>query len=167
MFDEVLDNYLKSSFGEPPTADGEVKTVDDKKEDKVVAPKTKKPNIFEILKKSLQRKPEEYVAIKSSASVTTSMALYQFAFESELKDNLYYDPEQQDVIVDGKKFINLINQLLNAILTFENQKKKQQVDNANNIAEKLKNNLDLVSSIYQGLGDSKLPNYKSRTRGKL
>jgi len=167
LFDEVLDDYLKSSFGEPPTDDDEVKTVDDKKEDKVVAPKTKKPNIFEILKKSLQRKPEEYVAIKSSDSVTTSMALYQFAFESELKDNLYYDPEQQDVIVDGKKFINLINQLLNAILTFENQKKKQQVDNANNIAEQLKNTMDFTSSIYQGLGKSNLPNYKPRTRGKL
>jgi hypothetical protein len=167
LFDEVLDDYLKNSFGEPPTDDGEVELVDDKKEDKVVAPKTKKPNIFEILKKSLQRKPEEYVAIKSSASVTTSMALYQFAFESELKDNLYYDPEQQDVIVDGKKFIKLINQLLNAILTFENQKKKQQVDNANNIAEQLKNTMDFTSSIYEGLGKSNLPNYKPRTRGKL
>jgi hypothetical protein len=168
LFDDVLDDYLESAFGDPPTDDGEVKTVDDKKEDKVVAPETKKPNIFEILKKSLQRKPEEYVAIQSSGlDPEGTMKLYEFPFESRLKDNLFYDPEQQDVIVDGKKFINLINQLLNAILTFENQKKKQQVDNANNIAEQLKNTMDFTSSIYEGLGKSNLPNYKPRTRGKL
>jgi hypothetical protein len=93
--------------------------------------------------------------------------LYDFGFDSKIESSSYYIPEQEDVIVDGKKFIKLINQLLNAILSVENNKKKQQVDNANNIAEQLKNTMDFTSSIYEGLGKSNLPNYKPRTRGKL
>jgi len=75
--------------------------------------------------------------------------------------------KKKDVIVNGKDFIKLINQLLNAILTFENNKKKQQVDSANNIAEQLQKTMDLTSAFYKGLGGSNLPTYTPRSRGKF
>ena len=164
IFDGVLDDYLKSSFGDPPKKEDDGKdVVEDESEE---APK-KKTNIFKSLKEILQRKPEEYVAIQSSGLATSTMKLYEFPFESRLKDNLFYDPEQQDVIVNGIDFTKLINQLLNAILAFENNKKKQQVDSANNIAEQLQKTMDLTSAFYKGLGGSNLPTYTPRSRGKF
>ena len=157
IFDGVLDDYLKSTFGEPPEDDGK----DVVEEESEKAPK-KKTNIFESLKERLQRKPEENVA-----KATNTMLFYDFAFDSILQENPYYDPEKKDVIVNGKDFIKLINQLLNAILTFENNKKKQQVDSANNIAEQLQKTMDLTSAFYKGLGGSNLPTYTPRSRGKF
>jgi hypothetical protein len=164
-FDEILDDFLIAEFGPIPEDSDEVieevSTIDKK------TPTPKKPNIFEIFKKSLQRKPGEDVEVERENDFGTILKLYDFGFDSKIESSSYYIPEQEDVIVDGKKFIKLINQLLNAILSVENSKKKQQVDNANNIAEKLKNTMDFTSSIYEGLGKSNLPNYKPRTRGKL
>lgn len=159
IFDGVLDDYLKSTFGEPPKKEDDGKDV--VKEESEEAPK-KKTNIFESLKQRLKRKPEENVA-----KATNTMLFYDFAFDSILQENPYYDPEKKDVIVNGKDFIKLINQLLNAILTFENNKKKQQVDSANNIAEQLQKTMDLTSAFYKGLGGSNLPTYTPRSRGKF
>ena len=165
IFDGVLDSYLKTTFGDPPTEEVGEKDVVEEKAEK--APK-KKTNIFKSLKEMLQRKPEEYVAIQSSGMDPEGwMKLYEFPFESRLKDNPFYDPKEQDVFVNGKDFIKLINQLLNAILTFENKKKKQQVDSANNIADNLEGVMDFTSALYQGFGKSNLPKYTPRSRGKF
>jgi len=85
IFDGVLDDYLKSTFGEPPEDDGK----DVVEEESEKAPK-KKTNIFESLKERLQRKPEENVA-----KATNTMLFYDFAFDSILQENPYYDPEKK------------------------------------------------------------------------
>ena len=163
-FDEILDDFLKAEFGDIPEDSDEVieevSTIDEK------TPTPKKSNIFEIFKKSLQRKPGEDVDIINKSG-NTLLKLYDFGFDSKIESSSYFIPEQKDVIVDGKQFIKLINQLLNAILSVENQKKKQQVDSANNLADNLQKTMDLTSAFYKGLGGSNLPTYTPRSRGKF
>ena len=114
----------------------------------------------------MQRKPGEDVDIINESG-NTLLKLYDFGFDSKIESSSYFIPEQKDVIVDGKQFIKSINQLLNAILSVENQKKKQQVDSANNLADNLQKTMDLTSAFYKGLGGSNLPTYTPRSRGKF
>lgn len=149
-FDEILDDFMKSIFEPPPkleTPDLPEVSTDEVSTDE--APKSDSPEV------------------KTPKQKNAKIKFVDLGDGNLVSKNEFLDIEKKDVIVLQESLIILINKLFSAMLTIENSKKKQQVDNANNIAEKLKNNLDLVSSIYQGLGDSNLPNYKPRTRGKL
>jgi len=146
ILDEILDDFMVSIFGSPPELEtpslpGEVYTDE--------APKS------DLLE---DKTPEQ-----KNAKIT----FVELGDGNLVSKNEFLDIEKKDVIVLQESLFMLINKLFSAMLTIENRKKKQQVDNANNIAEQLQNTMDFTSSIYQGLGKSNLPNYKSRTRGKL
>lgn len=175
-FEDILDDYLLTLFGEPvvttptsetpkaPTPEGE--TEGDESE------KSPKPKFKDRVKSFFEKfRPKSFgkydLAISTPDLDNNIIVLFELGFEAVIRENDFFDEEENDVIVLQESLVKLLNNLFSAILAIENAKKKKQVENANNIAEQLKNTMDLTSAFYKGLGGSNLPTYTPRSRGKF
>lgn len=175
-FEDILDDYLLNLFGEPtvttptpetpkaPTSEGE--TEGDESE------KSPKPKFKDRVKSFFEKfRPKPFgkydLPIFTSSLDDSRITLFELGFEAVIRENDFFDEEENDVIVLQESLVKLLNNLFSAILAIENAKKKKQVENANNIAEQLKNTMDLTSAFYKGLGGSNLPTYTPRSRGKF